>query len=240
MEKVIETYGSIDIYYGTTSGNSKRLAFDFSIEAKQHGFLPRVIGLGDFEPQQFISSRVNFFFLSTYGTGGPTEDSERFYAWIEELAARKEPILKHKKYVMFGLGNSNFEFFAGMSKKIRAFLFELGAEELHEFATTDAKTEEPEHRYGKWKEGLLKGIVDRYPGYFERKKMTLAEVARLNVGFDLEFTEDASESWEHDAASLPNLQHDMKTYLATPKLKVLEIKELRENDPTRSTLFIRI
>lgn len=43
--------------------------------------------------------------------------------------------------MVFGLGNSNFEFFAGMSKKIRAFLFELGAEELHEFTMTDAKTE---------------------------------------------------------------------------------------------------
>lgn len=83
MEKTVETYGLLDIYYGTTSGNSRRLAHEFSIEAKKYGFLPRVTCLGDFSPEQFKSSRLTFMFLSTYGTGGPTEDSERFFEWIE-------------------------------------------------------------------------------------------------------------------------------------------------------------
>jgi NADPH-ferrihemoprotein reductase len=75
MEKTIDTFGIMDIYYGSTSGNSKRLAYDFSVEAKSKGFLPRVICLGDFQPDQLMTSKLMFMFLSTYGTGGPTEDS---------------------------------------------------------------------------------------------------------------------------------------------------------------------
>lgn len=70
--------------------------------------------------------------------------------------------------------------------------------------------------------------------------MTLAEIGRLNVGFTLERTEVPRENWETEALTVKNLQHDMKTYLKTPKLKVLEIREIRRHDSTRSTLFIRI
>lgn len=37
----IETRGPLYIYYGTTSGNSSRLAFQFADEATKHKFIPK-------------------------------------------------------------------------------------------------------------------------------------------------------------------------------------------------------
>jgi len=39
----IDTRGPIYIYYGTTSGNSSRLAFQFADEVMQHKFMPKGI-----------------------------------------------------------------------------------------------------------------------------------------------------------------------------------------------------
>lgn len=54
----IDTRGPIYIYYGTTSGNSSRLAFQFADEVIQHKFIPKgihslfqVINLSEFNPE---------------------------------------------------------------------------------------------------------------------------------------------------------------------------------------------
>jgi len=70
-------------------------------------------------------------------------------------------------------------------------------------------------------------MVKRYPQYFEKKSMTMAEVARLSVSFTLNLTKEVPEHWEEEALLMNNLQHDMKTYLKATKLKVLEIREIR-------------
>lgn len=46
-------------------------------------------------------------FVSTYGQGGPTEDSENFLEWLETLAKEGKP-LQQMAFVIFGLGNSTF------------------------------------------------------------------------------------------------------------------------------------
>lgn len=121
-----ETYGFLNIYYGSTSGNSKSIASDFKEEATNKGFLPILCNLGDFSPQRFLSSRLVILFLSTYGSGGPTEDAEPFLKWLESLNKEGRPF-QQMGFIIFGLGNSNFQYFCGMTKKTRTILLNLGA-----------------------------------------------------------------------------------------------------------------
>ncbi len=44
-----ESRGPINIFYGTTSGNASRLAFDLALTAREQNYQPRVIHLGDFD-----------------------------------------------------------------------------------------------------------------------------------------------------------------------------------------------
>ena len=102
-----ETYGFLNIYYGSTSGNSKRIATDFKEEARKTGFLPILCNLGDFTPERFLSHRLIVLFISTYGQGGPTEDAEPFLRWLTDLNKEGKP-LQQMGFVIFGLGNSTF------------------------------------------------------------------------------------------------------------------------------------
>ena len=45
------------------------------------------------------------------------------------------------KIVIFGLGNSTFEFFCGMPKRTRELLVNLGAHEIEPMFLSDAKLE---------------------------------------------------------------------------------------------------
>ena len=103
------------------------------------------------------------------------------------MAADKQPLLNNLHYIVFGLGNTNFEFFAGMSKKIREFLFVLGAHELYEFATTDAKHEAPIDKFNAWKVGLFESILKDNPKLFQKKTVSLAELAKLNYDYKVTF-----------------------------------------------------
>lgn len=91
--------------------------------------MPLLCNLGDFTPERFFSNRLVILFVSTYGQGGPTEDAENFLKCLESLNAEGKP-LQQMRFVIFGLGNSTFEFFCGMPKKVRKLLMELGAREV--------------------------------------------------------------------------------------------------------------
>jgi NADPH-ferrihemoprotein reductase len=224
MENTVETYGLINIYYGTTGGNSRQLAFEFGSDAKKYGFLPKVMSMGDFDPDEFMTAKFCAMFLSTYGVGGPTEDSERFYQWIEDFASKKQPLLKNLNYLLFGLGNSDFEYFAGMSKKVNAFLYELGAKEVSEFTITDAKIEAPIDKFQEWRKGLFENILAKHPDIFVKREMTLCEIHKLNSGFEIKRLEEAPKDWEEKGEATPNLRFEMKSYFQHPKVKVLEIR----------------
>jgi len=64
---MISSRGIMNIFYGTTSGNSSQCAFNLAHEAREKGFHPRVIHLGDFDPEVLKGSKLAIFTVATYG-----------------------------------------------------------------------------------------------------------------------------------------------------------------------------
>lgn len=112
--------------YGTTGGNSGRLAANLLAEARTHNYAGKLIHLGDFESNSFLSMKRAIFVVSTYGVGGPTIDARPFYEWLEPLDEDSD-LLAHLSYTVFGLGNSTFANFAGFGVKINEKLAMLSA-----------------------------------------------------------------------------------------------------------------
>ena len=89
----IETRGLLYIYYGTMTGTSCKFAYNLYQEAKEkYLFVPYVINLSDFDPDEFLRLKLIpiVFILSTYGSGGPTEDAEKFFDWLKSLKNKNE------------------------------------------------------------------------------------------------------------------------------------------------------
>ena len=232
-----QTYGFINIYYGTTSGNSRKLAHDFREEARAQGFLPILCNLGDFNYQQFLCNRLCVFFLSTYGQGGPTEDSSRFLEWLESLVILEKP-LEHMNFVVFGLGNSNFEYFCGMAKKTRNLLLDLGAREVVETYESDAKVEEASKAYLKWKNSVLPDLISQLN--LQPIPLSEEELKNLSKRFEIKRTTEERKEWEKENYDHLNLNFEMKKFLRAQKVQVVEIKEIRKSTEGRSTLYIRL
>ena len=68
----MKSRGNLFIFYGTTSGTSSKLAFQLEQQARLHNFIPTIVDLFDFQPEQLSSIPFAIFLLSTYGSGGPT------------------------------------------------------------------------------------------------------------------------------------------------------------------------
>lgn len=100
------------------------------------------------------------FVISTYGVGGPTNDAQVFYDWIQQQ--ENSTLFSHLKYVVFGLGNSTFENFAGFGVKIDAKLESLGAKRLYPLGKGNAAEDTTDQDFNKWKENLWATLNEEF------------------------------------------------------------------------------
>ncbi|CAK56074.1 unnamed protein product (macronuclear) [Paramecium tetraurelia] len=145
----LETRGLIYIYYGTTTGNSSRLAFQFASEVRNLKFIPKIINLSEYNPKEMISSKLNVFFVSTYGMGSCTPDTENFDQWLfcEE---RSKNEFQGMIYLIFALGSTNHEHFCEFGIRLDKRLEYLGAKRLCNLGKGDAAKDQTENDYQQW------------------------------------------------------------------------------------------
>src|SRR5919112_3708418 len=82
----------ITIAYGTESGNSKKLATDFSLKAKQSGINAKVVNLEQYRPNDLSKEEYFFTIMSTQGEGDPPEAAKKFYDHIHSNGFKLESL----------------------------------------------------------------------------------------------------------------------------------------------------
>ena len=122
---------SFTIVYATQSNTSKRFAEKIQKDSqilKVKSFVKNVseISINDFENNLFM-----VFLISTYGEGGPTDDSIDFDKLLEKNknGFRKNDLiyLNQFNYSIFGLGSRKYEHYNAMAKKLDKFLEKSGS-----------------------------------------------------------------------------------------------------------------
>ncbi|CAD8174164.1 unnamed protein product [Paramecium pentaurelia] len=222
-----ESRGLIYIYYGTTSGNSSRLAFTFANETRKLNFLPKVINLSEFEPDQISSQKLAVFFVSTYGVGSCSSDAQKFNSWIFSKE-RKNDEFNNMSYIVFALGNTNHENYCQFGIKLDKRLEELGAKRLFALGKGNAAENTTENDYQNWiNTGVEQTLIQTYPAQTCDPKKFEQSIQKIK------YTNE-SENENH-----PNLDYQAQKYKNSITFTINEIKELKKK-PTlgNSTLFI--
>ncbi len=100
------------VYCGSQTGTSTRLANELIKEARdRHGLKAEIVDMSSFDEHELPGKRLVFFVVSTYGEGGPTDSSQRFYQWLinEHFINKEKGKFAGMKFAVLGCGDSSFK-----------------------------------------------------------------------------------------------------------------------------------
>ncbi|KAM3128546.1 hypothetical protein pb186bvf_019389 [Paramecium bursaria] len=223
----VNSRGAIYILYGTTSGNSSRLAYQFADEVAKVLFIPKVVNLSEFNPA-LLKDQLCVFIVSTYGVGGPSDDSKEFFAWMMSEDRQKSELIG-TKYLVFALGNTNHQHFCGMGEKVNDRLQFMGAKRIREIGRANAANDTTEQDYNNW---ISSGVVDLLSKEVEIKQLPAQDVQKLASLYQI---------IEGKGEPRQNLQFHAQKYVDSTLFEIEDIQELRKNSSRgNSTLFISL
>lgn len=130
-----ETGKDCVIFFGSQSGTAQDFATRLAKEGhSRFGLNTLLADLEDYDYEslaQFPPEKMALFILATYGEGEPTDNAVDFYEFINEespaFAEDKNRPLETMRYAMFGLGNSTYEHFNAVARRVDKALQTLGA-----------------------------------------------------------------------------------------------------------------
>lgn len=114
------------IVYGTETGNSKKVAVDFSNRLKKQGIHSKIKSLEQYRLTDLSKESCLLVVVSTQGDGEPPAAAKKFYDHIQQ----NELSLSHLKYGVLALGDSSYPLFCKTGEDVDNRLNQLGAQRI--------------------------------------------------------------------------------------------------------------
>lgn len=113
----------ITLLFGTETGNAKRLANQFTAEAKKHQVITKLAGLDQYKLQDLEKEELVFILISTQGEGEPPASAKKFYDHLHT-----QPLnLSKLRFGVLALGDSAYPLFCQAGIDVDRQLEKLGA-----------------------------------------------------------------------------------------------------------------
>ncbi len=138
------------IAYGSNFGSNKELAERFAERSRFHGYTNEVLTLNELaqSPPDGTKPWLLAIMTSTY-TSNPPSNATAFKSWLEQTEPGTER-WRNCRYLVWGLGNSQWNAFLAFPRYVHRKLSELGATPLVEFAYGDVGSPVWERLHREW------------------------------------------------------------------------------------------
>lgn len=160
-------------FYGSQTGTAEKLASILAKEAlSRFGIEGIVADLEDFDFDGVLSlseQNVLVFLLATYGEGEPTDNAISFDQYCTNLRAKTDSKAENLHYASFGLGNSSYQFYNEMIKRVDSTLSCVGAHRIGSVGLGDDADGSLENDFLKWKDETLPQLA-KHLGLAEQKR----------------------------------------------------------------------
>jgi len=143
-------YRHLLIAYGSNFGANKELAERFAERGRYHGYTNDVLTLNELadSPPAGTEPWLLVVMTSTY-TSNPPSNAAGFRAWLEQAQPGGER-WRNCRYLVWGLGNSQWNAFLAFPRYVHQKLSELGARPLAELGHGDVGTPVWERAHAEW------------------------------------------------------------------------------------------
>ncbi|MFJ3383510.1 MULTISPECIES: sulfite reductase subunit alpha [unclassified Curtobacterium] len=131
---------TIDVLFGTQTGNAEFLADQLVAGATARGLGGRTTALDDVSPEQLAGMSHVLVVTSTYGEGEMPDNAGLFW---DAIQASTVPRLEALQYAVLGLGDTSYDEFCQAGKLIDTRLEQLGASRVHDRVDCDVDFEDP-------------------------------------------------------------------------------------------------
>ncbi|OAL27049.1 hypothetical protein AYO20_09857 [Fonsecaea nubica] len=168
VEHMKSTGTNLVVFFGSQTGTAQDYAGKLAKEGhSRFGLKTLVADIEDYDYENLVdfpSDSAAIFVLATYGEGEPTDNAVDFWQFITDqnppFASDKETPLSSLKYAMFGLGNSTYEHFNAVVRKVDSCLEAHGASRLCETGEgDDGGNKTTEEDFLTWKETMWKRLA---------------------------------------------------------------------------------
>jgi cytochrome P450/NADPH-cytochrome P450 reductase len=173
-------YRHLVIAYGSNFGANKELAERFAERSDFHGYTSDVITLNELADSPPRTQPWLLVVMTSTYTSNPPSNATAFKSWLE----RTQPggrTWRNCRYLVWGLGNSQWNAFLAFPRYVHTKLSELGATPLTEFAYGDVGSPTWERSYAEWNSRL-------WPVLLELSGARQTEVAAARLAAEKEST----------------------------------------------------
>ena len=129
-------YRHLVIAYGSNFGASKELAERFAERSDFYGYTSEVITLNELADSPVRTEPWLLIVMTSTYTSNPPSNAAAFKSWLERTGPG-DPTWRNCRYLVWGLGNSQWNAFLAFPRYMQGKLSELGATALAELAYAD-------------------------------------------------------------------------------------------------------
>ena len=142
-------YRHLSIAYGSNFGANKELAERFAERSDFHGYTSDVMTLNELAASPPRTQPWLLVVMTSTYTSNPPSNATAFKSWLEHTKPGDET-WRNCRYLVWGLGNSQWNAFLAFPRYVHQKLSELGATPLTEFAYGDVGSPVWERLHADW------------------------------------------------------------------------------------------
>lgn len=160
VQRMNATEKQLVVFFGSQTGNSQDLAERLAKEGhSKFGLQTMVADLEEYDYERLVdfpTDKVAIFMLSSYGEGEPTDNAVQFFEFI--TSDENEGRFDNMRYGIFGLGNSTYEHYNLVARKVDTSLSERGATRISTLGEADDAKGTTEDDFLSWKDGMWEAL----------------------------------------------------------------------------------
>lgn len=239
---VSSTIPYFTIAYGTQSGTAKKFADVIRREAIDNlGINCSVVNVSELKLADFNENALIVFIVSTYGDGGPSDDSVDFNEMIKNDEFWEKVSNKKLNYTIFGLGCSFYTKFNAQAKFIDKILAKHGISRICAIGLGDEAKGYNED-FAAWKKMFFRTSYEYFLSNKEMYKDFKAngKAAKVNVEELYQIIIGQGDSLKDTETSIDNnlYDHSLNKMFLSSNAPIESISELRKSTVNGSTLKI--